>query len=343
MNRMTRIALALALLIATGNAAAVGWVAVPAGAATDQTTTLDARLGGTMRSFEARYGPVVATNDAIGAEFAVAGFGLVAVQFDRTTARYAPDDPALVIVLRAPRPAALDASAPDPADWTLSDARQRARDFLPVDATLGKTAAIDDHTLAADCASPSLEAAFGVVSLGQCRVTFLAPTPQTVSFVTLTTTAGAAAVPPAPATPVALCAGVVAWAQTAGAQMAAAGKLLDRVRAIPDGDPNATGTLRDVAAAFDRLAATQRAAAAPPVAAKASYFLIAAFAAYARAASAAADGVATGAADRLDDAARGIAEANADIVHGTEAIRQTFADCRLTPGTPAAGALSSAM
>jgi hypothetical protein len=321
--------------------AGVGSAAASGAATPTAEAVLAGRLGGTLASFEARYGMPRAGTPEDGADFAVAGYGSVFVQFkfapdptrpNRVLPKATPDSPAMVITLRAPRPETAPSTAPDPADWSLVEARTRAARFLPRDAELGDEVA-GDGAASLPCRSEALARVFGAAAAGGCRVGFVLPTPQTVSYVTLALAPGGDAVDTGPTNP---CAGAVAWSQDAGARMAAAQDVLDRVAAVADDDPDAPATLRRLGEEFAQLAAEQRAAAVPPALAAANDRLVAAFAGYASAVAAAAEGVAAGDAARVDAAVQAIADANAAVGQATAAIRRALAGCGLTPGTPTA-------
>lgn len=321
--------------------------AAPPVAAGDETA-LAGRLGGTLASFENLYGAPRAGTPEDGADFAVAGFGSVFVQFklapdptrpNRVVSHAAPNSPALVITLRSPRPATLPSTTPDPADWSLAEARAKAARFLPTDAELGQALA-NGGTASVPCRSAALARAFGDAAAGGCRVGFVLSTSGTVSFVTLALAPVADASGTGPTNP---CAGAVAWSQEAGARMAAARGLLDQVAAVSDRAPDAPATLRRLGEAFGRLADEQRATTVPPAMAAANDRLVAAFAGYAAAVVAAADGVAAGNAARVDAAVRAIADADGAVAQATAAIRRALAGCGLAPGTPTAGAPRTAI
>lgn len=140
---------------------------------------LAGRLGGSFDSFVRRFGDATAVSGSYGEVFAVEGFGVAGVQFDRRVAvRPDPGDPALRVLLGAPPASLASTLDPDPADWSIAAATSRARDFLPTDVALGAPTAQDAHTLVAECRSAALERVFGVLSLGGCRVVFVTPPPR---------------------------------------------------------------------------------------------------------------------------------------------------------------------
>jgi hypothetical protein len=310
------------------------------GAAPDDA--LAGRLGGTLASFEARYGAPISGSPEQGADFAVPGYGAVFVQFklapdparpNRSAWKTTPESPAMVIALRSPRPAARPATVADPADWVLADAREQVRRFLPADAELGGVA-VEGTSGTATCQSAALGRAYEG-SPETCRIGFVLPTPDTVSFATLALAPAADGTGAGPGNP---CAGLPVWARDAGARMAEAQGLLDRLAAVGEDDPAAPASLEEIGEAFARLAAEQRGTEAPPVAARAGDLLVDAFSGYAAAATAAADGVARGDATRVDEAVRLIGEADEAVARATALLRRALVGCGLYPGTPTAGA-----
>jgi hypothetical protein len=327
-----------ALLLAARLVAAFPTAAL---SAPDAEDPLAGRLGGTLASFEERYGAPRSGTPEQGAEFAVPGYGVVFVQFklppdptrpNRVSLQATPDSPAMVIALSSPRPASLAATAPDVADWSLAEAQDRVRRFLPTDAAVGALVT-EGTTATAPCRSESLAGAFDGAP-DACRIGFVLPTDDTVSYATLALAPTADGTGEGPANP---CVGLVAWSRDAGARMDEGRELLDQLGAIAAADPDAPAALRDLGQGFSRLATAQRAAPVPPVAVVANDLLVDAFAAYADAFADAADGVAAGEPARVDAAVRAIGEADAAVERATAAIRRALGGCGLTPGTPVPG------
>ncbi|MGH2534241.1 MAG: hypothetical protein ACRDJW_18385 [Thermomicrobiales bacterium] len=303
---------------------------LPARAA--DTAALDGRLGGTLASFSAAYGPPIEINYAIGAIFDVAGYGLVAAQFGWEVVPEDPALPALMITLRAPRPEGVLATRPDPADWSEEDGRQQAERFLPADVTFGAAEPSGETGFVLPCRSEALGRVFGDAVEHRCQASFVTPTPETVSFVTLTLTRGAE---DAEGSADDTCAGVAAWARAAGDRMATAAALLAEIEAIdPEDAAAAAEDLERIAGDFQALADDQRAAGVPEAATKAHYYLIGAFSAYGEAAVAARDGLLSGNDAQIDAAVETIVGANRGIARATNAIAEAATDCGLAPGTP---------
>lgn len=322
----------LAVCLAIALAGAVRATSAPratsSATATNGGDPLAGRLGGTLRSFAATYGAPVA-NGPSGVQYGASGLGLVAVQFRPPGAL---TDRALVIVLRAPRPAAVPALTPDAADWTLPQAEQIARRFLPGDVQLGPATDVDTHDRVRPCTSRSLEAVFARDrSAGLCRVGFVMPTASTVSFVTLTLSArvpvAATATIPDP------CAGLAVWGQATGQRLQTATALLRAIGQLPANDGAAT-QLRQAAQQFAVLAAAQRTAAVPPAAAQANARLVAVFDRFQGALSQAADALARQDATAARTATAAIAGANSDMGQATALMRAAFAQCGLAVATP---------
>lgn len=108
--------------------------------AQDSTSPLEARLGGSIAGFQARYGPALPPSAAdIGgrSSYDIAGFSSVMV--------HEIDGIISTISLFAPRPAGeeWEAMSPHPMNWTFSEADAIAKDFLPADSEV--TIVRDDH------------------------------------------------------------------------------------------------------------------------------------------------------------------------------------------------------
>jgi len=302
----------------------------PAIAASDP---LAGRLGGTLRSFEERYGPSQPSTGDIGQRYDVAGFGLVAINFD-ASGTYDPENPARLITLMATRTPESAATEPDPGDWSLDQARQQALNFLPRDVVLETARLVGDHALMSACRSAALAAAFGTAATetAACRVDFVTPTATTVSYIVLSL-ADAAPADPA-ATPVDPCAGLSAWARATGQRLAEAETVLDDISALATDDPNATEILTTAADRFTTLAAAQREESVPSVAATANYHLIGALTSYADALADAASALRSGDAPGVATAVDQLTAAAGGIRRGNAAMTTAFTDCGLTPATP---------
>jgi hypothetical protein len=158
-----------------------------------QDDVLDGRLGGSYASFVELYGPPVdVIPAAVGAVFDHPDYGLLAVEFwyeagpDRVTGEYESADRALVIVLRAPRDAERSATEPDDGDWTIDEAIDHSRAFLPTDVTLDDATQTAEQTLTIPCDSAALADAYERRGDSGCQIGFVTSTEGTVSFIALT-------------------------------------------------------------------------------------------------------------------------------------------------------------
>lgn len=305
-----------------------------AGAQDDADAAVAGRLGGRLQSFVERFGEPVGKNEAAGSVFTAEGFGLIFVQIDHVQGTVDPEGRARSITASAPRNPDLPAGEPDDADWTVKEATQRAKDLLPADAKLSKFAEGASGELTATCRSDALEELFGALTMGQCRVSLIRPTPKTVSYATLSLIAGAdasAADTEPAANP---CEGAVDWIKQAGERLAHTRDLLGRVTAIDETDPGAPATLREIAASFDELAAEQRASDPPGAAAQANYYLVSALTSYADAVEIAAEGLETGDGASIENAAAGIERAGRQVSQAVAEIEAAGETCALQLGTP---------
>lgn len=127
MGRVTRtlaVVLSLVGLLAGGLA-----IPVRAGAAT--VPPLDARLGGTQKSFAASFGdPVKDKSSADLQVYSVSGFGLVAAAFSNSKA--------YEVTIAADRLSHKPYTEPDDADWTVNNAARFADAVVPTDSTYGQ-------------------------------------------------------------------------------------------------------------------------------------------------------------------------------------------------------------
>ncbi|MER3439401.1 MAG: hypothetical protein C4346_18425 [Chloroflexota bacterium] len=291
---------------------------------------LAGRLGGTRQTFEERYGP--AHRSGIDWAYDVPGFGMVLVQFGTESL----DGPALTITLRAPRPGDIPATVPHPNDWPLDVAEQRARAFLPADVRLAKRVQLDRGVLGQSCKSNALDDAFGAIDATghACQVTYIMPTTQTVSFVTLSlASAGGIGQLATPHDP---CEGIGAWAQSTSERLAKAETLLNELSTLSGDDAQAAPHLRGLAADFDRLAQGQRSSPVPERMITANYHLIAAFEAYRDGLATAADALERSDAAAIEQASALLAQADAATQQANAAMETAFAACGIAVGTPAA-------
>jgi hypothetical protein len=317
--------LVLAALVAPG---------VAARTQTGVYSAVDGRLGGTLQTFVERFGEPIGANEAAGTVFNADGYGPIFVQVDHVQGTADLDGRARSILTGAPRQPDRPASEPDTSDWTLAEARARALLLLPRDAELSDFVATEaPGQLAATCQSNALEELFGVLTLGQCRVTVIQPTPDSVSFVTLSLITGSALdaewIPAANP-----CEDALAWIQEAGARLAEARGLLEAVAATDENDPGAVVQLREIAGSFERLLEEQRDGVTPTAAVPANDLIVTALDSYAAAVSAAAAGLETGDADLIQDAIAGIEKGNDLVALATTAIEETATACRLELGAP---------
>lgn len=305
----------------------------PAGAAGGPT---DGRLGGTYASFIARFGEPTEQVDGLGLLFQHRDTAYVAVQFDSNDNQYELGAPALVISISAERDEARPAAEVDPGDWTWTTARTIAADLSPTDAVFG---AVDDSvpgSRSTTCTSDALLDAFGAASLGECRVTYLLSSDETVSFVTLTLTSGTerGAVESTPETG---CEGVVTWAEGSADRLDAAQTLLDTLATLSDDPSVAVPDLRDLAEELAALAEEQRSADAPTEIATANYYIIGALTDFATAIELAADGLEQGDQATVDEAVGDLDAADERATRAFVEIEAAVTACDLTAGTPVAG------
>jgi hypothetical protein len=291
---------------------------------------LAGRLGGPRRTFEDAYGP--GAEVSVSALYEVDGYGLVSVQY-RPSKTPGPDDPAVRIVLRSPRPAAAAAAEPAAADWSLAGALAAARRFLPVDAVLGDEERLADDVVAYPCRSPALERVFADGGAVGCRASFVRPTPETVSFVALHMGGGPGGGETIPAD---RCRGMAVWAVGTGQRLVAAGAILEEAGRMGETEVGAAERLTLFSAQFRVMAAEQRRGPVPPAAEEPNRLLEAAFAAYAEAFDLAAAGI-DGGPDLVERATARIGVANADYRRGVEVTTAALAGCGLVPATPEAG------
>jgi hypothetical protein len=329
-----QIGLAVTLLTGSvGQAAGAGRDALPAAATPTTDPDLDAvaaRLGGTRTTFEAAYGAPVLNDVGSGSSYDVPGYGQVLVSFLAPANAPLPDDVAVVIVLRSPRPEDAPATEPDERDWSLDEAREASERFLPRDAELADAPeAVDQERgrLVSTCRSQALAVLYPKEEEpGACRVTFLTPTAATASFVTLALGGSSSwDVAPDP------CAGMSDWAPETGRRMATATATLEGIGRLDPADPDAPTQLRAAASTFTTMAQEQESSDAPMAAAETNALLVEALTAYATAIDLAATGLASGDDSVLAEAADLIAEANTLFQDADRLLLSALSACDLMP------------
>jgi hypothetical protein len=304
---------------------------------TAQEDPLAGRLGGTLASFKQRFGDPVAIDSGIGAVFESERYGVLGAEFDSRESLYDDGDPALIITFGPARTPGRSGTEPDDADWPLDLALTRAEGLLPRDATIEEPEQLGTNTRVYPCRSAALETAFGELSTGECRVVFLMPTETTVSYATATLTSGAA-LAAASATPERdACEGFAGWASEASARLGDAQARLGTVTQIDEEEPVAPEQLRDLAGLFRELATSQRQAEAPDAAARASYYLISAFAGYASAVEKAAGAIEAHDGASMESAVRQLGQANDAVDSASAEIASAAETCGLLVATPEAG------
>ena len=337
MHGLIRVQTPILLLLAMGMGMAAP--ALPAGSAgalaaeaTPEPGALDGRLGGTRASFTEEYGTPLSEDTVNGSRYDVAEFGLVLVSFRQLAREISPDDVAAVVVLRSPRPETVPATAEDGADWSMDEAREVAAAFLPADAELGESGEAADEELtegrlAVPCESASLatttpEARSGGEA-GACTVTLLAPTDETVSFITLAL--GDAGVPVV-ADP---CAGVAEWVVAVRERLTKANEALEAVSGLAEDDPVTAGRLEEIAATFGALAKEQGSVAVPPAAVAANTGLAEAFGAYATAMATAVRGLTEEDTGPLESASVAVEEARGLYQDANDLVVAAIKGCEL--------------
>ncbi len=293
---------------------------------------LAARLGGTRASFDAHYGQP--HRRGLDWAYDVPGYGLVLVQFGGDS----EDSPALVITLRSQRPDDLPATTPHPADWTQEQAEERARAFLPADARLGDRVALAPDTLMQPCASDALVQAFGSVGTADhaCQVTYVTPTPATVSFATVGLASQAPLGPLA--TPADPCTGIGAWATATAHRLSEADRLLREVGTLAGDTAETVSRLRAIGDRFQSLANEQRSSPAPGQMTTANFYLIAGFDAYASSLKSAADALARHDDAAIEAAAAALSQAGKAIAHANREMTAGLTACGVPAGTPSPSA-----
>lgn len=146
---------AIVLLLAAG-------LAIPSGASAASAVSLDARIGGSQKSFEAAFGAPVKDKSSNEIQvYTVSGFGLVAAAFLNSRA----DE----ITIAADRLSHKPLTDANPADWTVTNAARFADAVVPTDATYGSP--VKGKTkIELVGHSKALEAAFTQTSLDKLEV-----------------------------------------------------------------------------------------------------------------------------------------------------------------------------
>lgn len=300
---------------------------------------LSGRLGGTLASFEERYGAPVSGTPAQGADFTVPDFGTVFVQFklapdptrpNRISHETTPESPAIVIAIGAPRSDSRSATDPDPADWSLEEAQAAVRQFLPTDVELSEPT-IEGSAGSATCQSSALTPVLASAT-SACRIGYVLPSSTTISFATLVL-APEENDGHGPGNP---CVGLAEWSRDAGSRLTAAAGLLNDLATIEESDPEAVTQLTRISTRFAALADEQHARETPPVALQIRDLLVDALTAYADAATAAATGITDQDATRIDDAVAFIASAEETVNRATTLLQRALDGCGLSVGTPVA-------
>ena len=249
----------------------------------------DGRLGGSRASFDAAYADQRPEVTGSGTLFSFDDLGLFLVTFQARTIRADPGDRAAVIVISAPRDPGTSAEVADPADWTAEDAIATAGRFLPDDASIAFEEPTDpEQPDQPTCQSDLLE----TLDLGTddgtigCEIAFIQPTPETVSFITLSLTDPA--IPPVRQDP---CAEIGTWATATGSHMTDAEALIASIEELDLTAADAATKLDDIADGLDAIADAQRELNAPPPAVRAQTSLVMALDGYVDALNLAADAI----------------------------------------------------
>ena len=160
----------------------------PTPAAPAASGPLDARLGGTHASFEAKFGRPLpdATNTPNVAVYRPKNVGQITVTFG--------DDRAIAIMAVADRLDHQPLTEPDDKDWSVTTATRRAKTFLPADAAFAKPLK-GAGSITSACNSPALAAALAPDTLarlgapgqpGDCKYVLHLDTDGRVSSIEIT-------------------------------------------------------------------------------------------------------------------------------------------------------------
>lgn len=336
MHGLIRVQTPILLMLALAMVAAAfvdGRGGAQAAESTPEPGALDGRLGGTRASFTEEYGTPLSEDTVNGSRYDVAEFGLVLVSFRQLEREISADDVAAVVVLRSPRPETVPATAEDEADWSLDEAREVAAAFLPADAELGEVGEAEDEELAegrlaVPCESEALAAttpeARSGGDAGACTVTLLAPTDESVSFITLALGDTGVSFEADP------CAGVAEWGVAVGKRLTRANEALETVGDLAEDDPETAGRLEEIAATFGALATEQGSVEVPPAAVAANSGLAEAFGAYATAMATAAKGLADGDTGALESASVAVEDARGLYQDANDLVVAAIEGCELT-------------
>jgi len=304
-------------------------------AADDVEVVTAGRLGGTLQTFIDRFGDPVEINQSAGPIFVTDKFGYLSVQVDRIQGTHGLEDRARVLTVSSVRPRDLPADAPADADWTIGDATEYVRSLLPTDAELSPAVADGSGQLAVDCQSAVLTVVFGAVSLGQCRVTFVMPTPDSVSFATIAMTAGAADTY-GPVDSADECDGAIEWIRASGAILATIDDLLGRVASIDEANPGSAKVVSDLAARFRDLAGELRTSEPPGELSEARFYLVSGVTSYADGFDLASEAIETDDDQRAEEAVDALESAGKAVNNAIAAITLASENCGLLLGTPMA-------
>ncbi len=315
------------------------WLLIPSNgialAADDVEVATAGRLGGTLQTFIDRFGDPVEINQSAGPIFVTEEFGYLSVQVDRIQGTHGLEDRARVITVSPPRPSELAADEPSDVDWSVDSATEHVRSLLPTDVVLNPADSHESGQLAFDCQSEALTEVFGAVSLGQCRVSMVMPTPDTVSFATIAMTAGAATTVEADDSPDG-CEGAFAWIRTSGATLESIDEMLGKVASIVETDPDSATLVRELSSGFQELATEVRDNDPPAELSEASFYLVSGLTSYAEGFEIAASAIESGDAAAADQAVDALESAGKAVNNAIEAIGLASETCGLRLGTPIA-------
>ncbi len=331
----------LLLILTILISASMGWSSHIEGthAAQIDPSIVDGRLGGDRDSFDAAYADRQPEVTGSGTLFSFDDLGLFLVNFQARTREPAPSDIAAVIVISSPRDPATPADASDAMDWTTSEALETARRFLPTDAVVEP---VSRGTAPADGASPSrseqpscrsealAETDFGPGSREgriDCQIAMIQPTPDTVSFLTLSLTSSQ--LPVVSQDP---CAEMETWATATGDHMSDAETLIASIDELDLTATDAPTRLDEIADGLRALADDQRELVAPPPAARAQQALLGALDDYVAALELAADAIAAADNTQLDEAVELATTARDQYLVADDRVLLALRACSLAPG-----------
>lgn len=317
------------LIVVTIVFGSIGWSShapTPRSAAQSAPTT-DGRLGGSRASFDLAYADRQPEVTGSGTLFSFDDIGLFLVNFQGRTIRAAPGDRAAVIVISAPRDAGTAAESPDPADWTTEEAVVTASRFLPDDASIVLDAATGSgQTRLPTCQSDLLSAldlGAGPGTIG-CQIAILQPTPDTVSFITLSLTD-----PQIPAVQLDPCAEIESWASATGEHMTDAEALIASIEELDLTAADAASGLGDIADGLETIADAQRELDAPPPAVRAQTSLVTALDGYVEALNLAAKAITSANDTLLEEAITLVTDARNDYATADDRVLLALRTCSL--------------